>query len=147
MTERGMTERARKGPSERANHRWQAISAVLGGVIAVATTLPVLRGHRPGTPPPSLVTAPLPAWLAVAVALIWGVVLPIICWRWHRVVDEHERAAYRDGAVAGFYVVGAAAPVWYWLWRGGLAPPVDAITLYVATVAVTGVVWLVRKYA
>ncbi|MGR6330122.1 hypothetical protein ACU5AX_13730 [Sphingomonas sp. XXL09] len=133
--------------SVRANQRLLAASGVLGGAIGVGLVL-VLIPQGEGAPDMvDLLHAPLPAWFAILVALAWGVALPLIAWRWQRVVDEHEREAYRDGAVAGFYVMGAGAPVWWVLARGGLVAEVDPIGLYVATLAVTGIVWLYRKYA
>ncbi|WP_203309443.1 MULTISPECIES: hypothetical protein [Sphingomonas] len=134
-------------PSVRANRRLLAISAVFGAVIGVATVF-VQLPHSDGAPTMGdLLRAPLPAWFAILIAVAWGIVLPLISWRWERVVDEHERQAYRDGAVAGFYVMGVGAPMWWILARGGLVPAVDAIGLYVATMAATAVVWLWRKYA
>lgn len=145
MTGRTMGEP--KGPSERSNQRLLMWSGALGGAIGLGTALALIWERAPGEPMPSLLTAPLPAWVAILVVIAWGVVLPVIAWRWHQVVDEHERQAFRDGAIAGFYVMGVGAPVWWFLWRGRLAPAVDAVWLYVATVAVTGAVWLWRKYA
>lgn len=136
------------GPSERENRRLLLWSGVLGGVIGAATAIVALTG-RPrggGHTPFDFVTSPLPAWFALLVVIAWGVVLPIISWRWHRVVDEHEREAYRDGAVAAFYVIGVGAPCWWFLWRGGMAPPVDAGALYAAMMVAGGGVWLWRKY-
>ncbi len=136
-----------RGPSERANHRLLAICGGLGGAIGLATAVVALQQrHGPNGANVSLLTTPLPAWLAVVIAVLWGVVLPVISWRWHRVVDEHEREAYRDGAIAGYYVIGVGAPVWWFLWRGGLLPAVDAFWLYVAVMTVSGTVWIWRKY-
>lgn len=134
------------GPKQRANHRLLAWTGVLGGVIglamAVATDIATPRGEHP-----NLLFADLPPWFAVGIALGWGVVLPVITWRWHRVIDEHERDAYRDGATAGYYVMAIGAPVWWFLWRGGLAPAVNAFALFIAVMTVSGVVWMWRKYA
>ncbi len=141
MADKGTT----KGPSERANQRLLAISGALGGAMGLGMALAVLASAPPGEHP-SMLSGPLPAWLAIVFALVWGVVLPIISWRWHRVVDEHEREAYRDGAVAGFYVFALGGPIWWFLWRGGLAPAVDAFALYLAFMTAAGVVWLWRKY-
>lgn len=136
-----------KGPSVRANHRLLALCGALGGVIGLATgVVASSQRHGPDGADVSLLTAPLPAWLAVAIAVLWGIVLPVISWRWHRVVDEHEREAYRDGAVAGYYVIGIGAPVWWFLWRGGLLPPVEAFWFYVAFMLLSGTVWVWRKY-
>ncbi len=136
-----------KSPSVRANHRLVVLSGAIGGLIGLAMALILLRNGVPNDGPGALLTMPLPRWFAVLVALIWGIGMPIVSWRWERVVDEHERRAYRDGAVAGFYVMGIGAPAWWFLWRGGLAPAVDAVWLYGATMTVTGLVWLWRKHA
>ncbi len=136
-----------RSPSVRANHRLLVLSGAIGGLIGLAMALILLRNGVPNDDPGALLTMPLPRWFAVLVALIWGIGTPIVSWRWERVVDEHERRAYRDGAVAGFYVMGLGAPVWWFLWRGGLAPAVDAVWLYGATMTVTGLVWLWRKHA
>lgn len=135
-----------RGPSERANHRLLIISGALGGAIGLAMSLAVLSGHSGDDPHPSILTAPLPAWLAIVMAIAWGVALPVITWRWQRVVDEHERDAYRDGAVAGSWLMGMGAPVWWVLWRGGLAPAVDVLWLYAAFITITGLTWLWRKH-
>lgn len=136
-----------KSASEKANHRLLAWSGVLGGAIGFAMAMSVLSARpEKGNVAEAMIYGPLPAWLAVIMALLWGVVLPVISWRWHQVVDEHEREAYRDGAVAGFYVMGVGAPVWWLLARADLLPPIDVATLYAAFLTVTGAVWAWRKY-
>ncbi|WP_312489368.1 hypothetical protein [Sphingomonas sp.] len=139
--------RIAKGPSERANHRLLAISGGVGGIAGLSTALIVLQQPPGATARPDLWSSPLPLWFAVLMALIWGVIIPVISWRWHRVVDEHERQAYRDGAVASFYTVGLGVPVWWFLWRGGALPPVQIEWVYGAMLGVGGLVWLWRKYA
>ena len=141
----GMPRIHRPGGRQRANHRLLALSGLLGGAIGLGIALVATRGVPDGTRP-DLMSAPLPLWFAVVLAFAWGVVLPVISWRWHRVVDEHEREAYRDGAVAGFYAVEIGAPIWGTFWRAGMLPPVDATALFAAMIAVTGIVWLWRKY-
>ena len=139
------TKATARGPSERASHRLLMWSGALGGVIGLVTALAMLRDQA-GEAHPSLLSAPLPAWVALLVVVAWGVVLPVISWRWHRVVDEHEREAYRDGAVLGFYVLTIGAPVWWFLWRGGMAPPVDPVAMFIAPLSAAGIVWIWRKY-
>ncbi|WP_294272718.1 hypothetical protein [uncultured Sphingomonas sp.] len=139
------SSRIAKGPSERANHRLLAISGAVGGIAGLSTALIVLQ-QPPGSGRADPWSSPLPLWFAVLMALIWGVIIPVISWRWHRVVDEHERQAYRDGAVASFYTVGLGVPVWWFLWRGGALPPVQIEWVYGAMLGVGGLVWLWRKY-
>lgn len=136
-----------KSASTRANHALLAICGFLGGMVGLALAVSALTsGGDKADVADTMITGPLPAWVAVALALVWGVLLPIISWRWERVVDEHEREAYRQGAVAGFYMIGIGAPGWWLLARGGLVPPVDPIGLYIAVLSVTGAVWLWHKY-
>ena len=143
-----ISTRAPKGPSERANHRLLAISGAVGGVaggaMAVVSILHLPQGAK--LDHDAVWTSPLPLWFAILMALVWGVVIPVISWRWHRVVDEHERQAYRDGAVASFYTVALGVPVWWFLWRGGALPPVQFEWVYGAMLIVGSAVWLWRKY-
>ncbi|MCT8001771.1 hypothetical protein NZL82_07740 [Sphingomonas sanguinis] len=141
-------QRDSRGPSERANHRLVAISGAVGGVMGLSMALVAILSAPAGMKPSTLNmwTSPLPLWFAILMALMWGVVVPIISWRWHRVVDEHESRAYRDGALAAFYVVGLGAPVWWFLWRGGVLPPLQVEWVYGALMATCGIVWMWRKY-
>ncbi|MFN3775187.1 hypothetical protein [Sphingomonas parapaucimobilis] len=138
------SQRDSRGPSERANHRLLALSGGVGGLagLALATVsfLSRPRDHE------AVWTSPLPLWFAIVMALTFGIVIPLLSWRWHQVVDEHERQAYRDGAVASFYTVGLGVPVWWFLWRGGALPPVQIGWVYGAMLCVGSIVWLWRKY-
>lgn len=134
-----------KPASVRANHRLLAWTGALGGITGFATAMAVaLRSN--GAEHPDLLSGALPPAFAVVLAAGWGIVLPVLSWRWDRVVDEHERDAYRDGAVAGYYMVAIGAPVWWFLWRGGLAPAVDAVWMFTAMIFASGAVWMWRKY-
>lgn len=91
--------------------------------------------------------APLPASVALALAFAIGVPLPILSWYWHnRVADEQETDAYRKGALLGMYAFWIGAPVWWLLWRGGMAPAPDGVLIYFVTIAVAGIVWFWAKY-
>ncbi|GAA3250498.1 hypothetical protein [Sphingomonas yabuuchiae] len=144
-----LSQRDSRGPSERANHRLLALSGGIGGLagLALATVSFVSTPQGRHLDHDAVWTSPLPLWFAILMALVWGVVIPVISWRWHRVVDEHERQAYRDGAVASFYTVALSVPVWWFLWRGGALPPVQFEWVYGAMLIVGSVVWLWRKYA
>lgn len=141
-----MPNSAAKAPSERANHRLIAWTGALGGVIGLAMAIATSQGAGPGERL-DILSGAIPGWFAVLIAFLWGVVLSAMTWRWHRVIDEHEREAYRDGAVAGYYVMAIGAPVWWFLWRGGLLPAVDAFWLFMAVMIASGGVWMWRKYA
>ncbi len=80
----------------------------MGLSMAVVAILSTPAGTKPSAF--HMWTSPLPLWFAILMAVMWGIAIPIISWRWHRVVDEHESRAYRDGALAAFYVVGSERP-------------------------------------
>lgn len=91
--------------------------------------------------------APLSAPVALALAFVIAVPLPILSWYWHhRVADEQEADAYRTGAMLGMYAFWIGAPVWWLLWRGGIVPAPDGVLLYFVTIAVASIVWLWAKY-
>lgn len=115
--------------------------AGIGAIVGVALSLS-------GTPPLGAFSSdPLPAGLAIALAITVAVLLPILSVYWHRrVADEQEAAAYAKGALIGIYAYWIGAPTWWLLWRGGLVPAPDGILIYFVTIAVTGLVWLWAKY-
>lgn len=90
---------------------------------------------------------PIPASYAIILSLLIGVVMPIVSIYWHlRVVDEQEAAAYNKGALFAMYAYWIGAPVWWLLWRGGLAPAPDGIAIYFVTIVTACVVWFWAKY-
>lgn len=92
--------------------------------------------------------APIPAVVAAALAFVIAVPVPFLSWYWHmRVADEQEADAYRKGALLALYGFWIGAPVWWLLWRGGLAPAPDGVLLYFMTIAIAGIVWFRAKYS
>jgi hypothetical protein len=91
--------------------------------------------------------APLPPGFALALVLIIGVLLPAVSIYWHRhATDEVEADAYKVGALYALNVYMIGAPVWWLLWRGGLAPAPDGTIIYFGIVATMGVIWIRKKY-
>lgn len=82
------------------------------------------------------------AWLLV-VAMAASLLISI---RWHRLLDEHERAAYDFGAVAAIYVYFSFSVIWWLLWRAQIAPAVDGVAIFIVTAATWVLGWLVRRY-
>ena len=66
--------------------------------------------------------------------------------RWHRLLDEHERAAYDFGAVAAIYVYFTLSLMWWVLWRAALAPAPDGVAIFAIVTAVWLLGWLIRRF-
>lgn len=126
---------------ERRNRLVLTGCMLMGGVIGMVLTL---AGPRPEG---MFSSDPIPAPVAIALAVLIALVLPFVSYYWHRhVVDEQEEAAYNRGALVGISVYFMGAPAWWLLWRGGLLPAPDGIAIYFVTIAVTGIVWIWAKY-
>lgn len=126
---------------ERKNRNLLIACVVIGGAIGVALTL-----FDPEQPFGAFSDRPIPAWAAIGFAILWGALVPWISWKWHKSVDEQEIDAYRQGALYGFYVYSVGAPVWWIMWRGGMAPAINGPILYYAVLMTCGAVWLRKKY-
>lgn len=85
---------------------------------------------------------PALAWLLV-VGMVISLLLSV---RWHRLLDEHERAAYDFGAVAAIYVYFAVSINWWVLWRAEIAPAINGVAIFVITTVTWILGWLVRRY-
>lgn len=114
--------------------------AVLGALMIAAqggeprSMTAILRGE-----------APLPQ--AVALILAAGVVLSLLLSvRWHRLLDEHERAAYDFGAVVAIYLYFGLSSLWWLLSRGDLVPAPDGVAIFFAVTAAWLAGWLVRRF-
>ena len=85
--------------------------------------------------------------LAIILSIAIGLIVPAITLYWHKhAVDEQEEAAYRFAALIAMYAFWFIAPVWWLLWRGGMLPEVNGITLYFMTTFVALIVWFWKKY-
>jgi len=132
-------------PRERRNRLVLTIAMAVGA--AIGFMLALSGGLDGGPGPISLSDAPLPPSVAVGLAAIVAIALPLLSYYWHRrVADELEAAAYREGALMGLYTFWVGAPTWWLLWRGGLVPPPDGVVIYLVVTFVAGVVWLRAKY-
>ena len=85
--------------------------------------------------------------LAIILSIAIGVIAPAITLYWHKhAVDEQEEAAYRFGALIAMYALWFIAPVWWLLWRGGMLPAVNGITLYFMTFFAATAAWFWKKH-
>ena len=82
--------------------------------------------------------------ITLSAAWIGGMALSVLMY--HRSVDDHEKQAYLWGALAGFYAVVFPAPAWWLLERGGLAPPVDGMILFLLALSANAIVYFWLKF-
>ncbi|WP_238929665.1 hypothetical protein [Sphingopyxis terrae] len=129
------------GWSPRKRLYWVTMVASMSLGAGVALTLQVAQGSG------DLASdAPLTPATAIIVSAIWVVGMSVASLFYFRAVDDHERHAYYLGSVAGFHAFVIACPVWWVAARASLAPPVDAMALFVLTLAVNLIVYLWFKY-
>lgn len=83
---------------------------------------------------------------AIGVSLLWLVSLSIGSFFYHISIDDHEERAWLWAGLAGWYAVAFTAPVWWALHRAGLAPPADAMLLFLLSLIVNGVVYIWLKF-
>ena len=130
---------------ERMNNRIIWGYGIFGGIIGL--TLALTGNMEAANEPSPFASGPMSPMLAVILAVAIGVVLPAITFYWHKhVVDEQEDAAYRAGALIAIYAFWFVAPVWWFLWRGGILPQTDGVALYFMTAFIALIVWFWKKY-
>lgn len=130
---------------ERMSRNVMIGSGMLGGLIG-GLLAAFGRPGSGGSAAELLSNGPIPPTLAIILCVVTLGIVPLISLYWHRVIDEHERSAYRDGAVAGTYVYMLGAPAWWLLWRGGLAPEPDGVAIYLIFTFLVLIVWFWKKY-
>jgi len=129
---------------EKIYNRFLIGSFTFGGVTGLVLAL---TGSFDAHETNLLATDAMSPMLAIIMSVAIGVILPAITLYWHKhAVDEQEEAAYRFGALIAIYAFWFIAPVWLFLWRGGMLPEVDGVTLYFITMLVALIVWFWKKY-
>lgn len=130
---------------EKLNRNIMVGCAVLGALIGAL--LVAMDGVMPSGPITIFKDGPLPLAIAVLLAVFWAVIMPVIAWFWHtRAIDEQEAHAYRDGGYYAAYAYLIGAPTWWFLWRGGLLPEPDGVTIFCGFTIIWTAVWFWKKY-
>ena len=146
MVENDAPHRAPK-MSLRERKYWGTLAAcaVLGGIIGFAMAF---TGMLDGKDPTAMLysNAALPRNLALVIAALWGVGLPLGCLFYHRYADEQDQHAYLWACTMGWYVFVVLTPTWWVLGRGGLTPPVDIGVIFLVSMVVNALVWLWKRY-
>jgi MFS family permease len=89
----------------------------------------------------------LPPMVALGLAALLLTIGPWRTWVWWTQIDEHEQAAYAEGAnIAGHFVL-FAGMAWWVLSKAALVPSVDGMALILAMCFVWTGVWLYRKFS
>ena len=129
---------------EKMYNRFMVGSFIFGGVIGIALAL---TGNFDASETNLFASGAMSPTLAIIMSVAIGVIMPAVTFYWHKnVVDEQEEAAYRFGALIAMYAFWFIAPVWWFLWRGGMLPNVNGIALYFMTLSVALIVWFWKKY-
>jgi hypothetical protein len=130
---------------ERMNRNILIGCLLLGGVLGVAMAL--ISPNSGSDPLAAFNNDRIPPAAAIIFAVIWGILLPILAYFWHkRAIDEQEAAAYRDGGYYAAYAFIVAAPVWWLLARSGIAPDVNGVAVFVIFNLIWVAVWFYKKY-
>ena len=129
---------------EKIYNRFLIGSFIFGGVTGLILAL---TGSFDETEAGLISNDAMSPMLAIILSIALGVIVPAITFYWHKnLVDEQEEAAYRFGALIAMYAFWFIAPVWWFLWRGGMLPEVNGIALYFITIFVALIVWFWKKY-
>ncbi len=91
--------------------------------------------------------SPISANAAIGAIIIWAITTPAITYYWWRTTDEHEIAAYSDGASIAFHAYIFTVPSWWMAARAGWLPEQDPMIVWLATMVIWSAGWFYRKYA
>ncbi len=144
LFQRMKSSREKMPHREKVYNRFLVGSFLFGGVTGIALAL---TGSFDANESNLFATGAMSPMLAIIMSVSVGLIMPAVTFYWHKnVVDEQEEAAYRFGALIAMYAFWFIAPVWWFLWRGGMLPEIDGVILYFITIFVTLIVWFWKKY-
>lgn len=117
----------------------------LAGVVSVLAVAVVIFGtsHSDGNPVWSNSENIRP--VVAFVAIVFWLASIGLSWWWYYSADEHERRANDVGFLIGGGLFMAVTPVWWLLYRAGIAPPPDAMVLWYITIVAMGIGWWWRR--
>ena len=129
----------------RRRHYWLALGlcATIGGIVGgwLVADQPIDRGFAE-----MLASGTLSPGFAVGASLLWIGGLAVGMVLYHRAIDDHEERAWLWACVAGWYAFIFPAPAWWALHRAGMAPPVDAMLLFLLSLIANAIVWMWLKF-
>lgn len=119
------------------------VSLFLAGALGMASAIALQSTGGGGSLVGNDALTPM---VAIGISLLWIVGLAVSLVIYHRSIDDHERQAYRIAGLAGFYAFVFPCPAWWLLARADLAPPVDAMILFIASIAANAAVYMWFKF-
>lgn len=136
---RGVDQMPRR---ERKSTQITILALALGGVTGLG--IGMAQSLAPGLlfTADGLVQAPL----AIIAVLLWGIAGPWFTHWWLGQTDEHERDAYVDGANWAAHALMFGVPIWWALWKAGLAVEPAAIDCIILASFLWMGVWMRRKF-
>jgi hypothetical protein len=144
MTEAGTTKSRRPLTPRQRRYRFAlGFAGVLGGIIGAWMAADQPAGSNSFW---MAFSGPLSPGFAIGSSLAWILGLTISIILYHRAIDDHEERAWLWAGLAGWYAFVFPAPLWWVLHRADLAPPVDAMLLFLFSMAVNAIVWMWLKY-
>jgi len=134
-----------RGLSPRRRRYWSALglSAIVGGIIGGWMQLDQAQS---GGAVDFLGNGPLSTGFAIGASIFWVLGVAIGVAIYHRSIDDHEQRAWLWAGLAGWYAFIFPAPVWWVLQRAALAPPVDAMLLFLVSMVANAIVYLWLKF-
>ncbi len=122
-----------------------AMVALIG--LAIAMSLAFARPSGGSQANDLYSNGPLPTALAVTLALLWLVGMPLLSAIARRNMDEVERGLLQFGESVGFRFFTVAAPAWWLGYRGGVLPQPDVMILFVGVLIASFIANMVRRIA
>ena len=112
---------------------------------ALALPLGLILRFSDGGAENALSNGPVSPAIALLAIATWAAAF-VTTWLWWQKIDEHEAAAYRDGANIAVHAYLFIVPSWWMASRAGWLPPQDPMIVLLAV----GAVWLMagayRRY-
>lgn len=136
---RGVDQMPRR---ERKSTKITIFALALGGVSGLGIGMAQSLAPHLLFTPDGLVQAPL----AIIAVLLWGIAGPWLTNWWLNQTDEHERDAYVEGANWAAHALMFGVPIWWALWKAGLAVEPAAIDCVILASFLWMAVWLRRKF-
>jgi hypothetical protein len=79
-------------------------------------------------------------------AFLWAIGTTLAYYLYNRVIDEQEQQASLWGATIAWYFIIIITPVWWLLYRGNIAPPLNAMHIMLASIIISVIIRIWKKF-